>query len=161
MAVAAAAALAAIGVLSAGAPPGFPAVRTPPVIRLSVSASDATHGVGGAWTMTSRIESSDVPRFEGLRLGYRVWFDQTGSRIEGHGFKWTENERPIPPSARTPISFEGTLAGGRWNLTFMEGGIRRTTRGRLALESSGRALHGRFSSEAARSRGRVVLTRAS
>lgn len=98
--------------------------------------------------------------FTGLRLGYRLWLEQNGDRVEGHGFKWTENGRVIAPAARTPITVEGTATGARLELRFTEMGTRRMSRGTLALDvADAHVLRGRFSSDAARSSGSVAILR--
>ena len=128
-------------------------------------AADADDGsmeglLSGDWVMHTRVESSRLERYEGLRLGYRVTLRQRGNRISGSGWKVSEDERKIGTAARTPITFDGTLNDDRLELTFTERGRRRVTVGKLVLaRHSDNAMQGRFSSIAAQSLGVVEIYR--
>lgn len=116
--------------------------------------------LSGDWMMNTRVESSRLERYEGLRLGYRVTLRQHGNRINGTGWKISEDEQAIGATARTPITFEGTLNDDRLELTFTEQGRRRVTVGKLVLaRHSENAMQGRFSSTAAQSSGVVEIYR--
>ena len=120
----------------------------------------AVSDVAGEWTFETRIESSSVRVFEGLRLGYRLELRQQGGRVEGTGRKISENGVSLSGGGRTPIAVHGTIDGGRLSLTFGEEGARRRSTGTfdLVLEDSG-LLRGSFSSNAARSAGVVEARR--
>ena len=121
----------------------------------------STEGLlSGEWVMNTRVESSRLERYEGLRLGYRVTLRQHGNRISGSGWKVSEDEETIGAAVRTPITFDGTLNDDRLELTFTERGRRRVTVGKLVLaRHSENAMHGRFSSSAAQSVGVVEIYR--
>jgi cytoskeleton protein RodZ len=120
----------------------------------------AVSDVAGEWTFETRIESSSMRVFEGLRLGYRLELRQTDGRIEGTGRKISENGVSLSGGGRTPIAVHGTIDGGRLSLTFGEQGARRRSTGTfdLVVEDSG-VLRGIFSSNAARSAGVVEARR--
>jgi hypothetical protein len=116
--------------------------------------------LSGDWTMNTRVETSRLQRYEGLRLGYRVTLRQHGNRISGAGWKVSEDERTIGTTARTPITLDGTLTDDRLELTFTEGGRLRVTGGKLVLaRHSDNTMRGRFSSTAAQSFGVVEIHR--
>ena len=116
--------------------------------------------LSGAWLMNTRVESSGVNRYEGLRLGYRITLRQDGNRISGSGWKVSEDNRAIGKAARTPITLAGTLDADRAELTFTERGKRRVSGGTLLLvRASENTLRGRFSSDAAQSSGAVEIHR--
>lgn len=121
----------------------------------------STEGLlSGDWVMNTRVESSRLERYEGLRLGYRVTLRQQGNRISGSGWKVSEDEQTIGTAGQTPITFDGTLNDDRLELTFTERGRRRVTVGKLVLaRHSDNAMQGRFSSSAAQSIGVVEIYR--
>ena len=114
----------------------------------------------GVWTLETKVESSSLRAFEGLRLGYRLDLRQNGDRIEGTGQKVTENGIPLSGARRTAITLYGTSGDGRMRLTFGEQGALRRTTGTLDLtiDENG-VLRGVFESEAARSAGAVEARR--
>jgi hypothetical protein len=114
----------------------------------------------GDWAMSTRVATSELKRYEGLRIGYAVELQQQGDRITGRGVKIRENGRRIGRTAQTPIEFQGVLHGDRAELTFTEHGRRRPSAGRLVLARvSPNVLRGRFSSDAAGSSGDVEIRR--
>ena len=114
----------------------------------------------GSWMLTSHVEHSNKDVFKDLTLGFRLQLDQTGDRIRGQGLKWIENGRRVASRARTPIAIDGTIENGRLILTFTERGTRRTSQGTLNLQrADDGSLHGRFSTDAARSSGRAQAVR--
>ena len=116
--------------------------------------------LSGEWIMNTRVESSDLQRYQGLRLGYRIRLQQDGERVSGRGWKVSEDERPIASRGQTPIDFDGVVNGHRVELTFTERGRRRVSAGKLVLAlASEDILKGRFSSDAARSGGIVEIHR--
>jgi transcriptional regulator with XRE-family HTH domain len=116
--------------------------------------------VSGPWMVTTRVESSRVSRFVGLRLGYELELRQEGNRVIGLGHKVSENGKALVAGARTPISVAGTLDRDRLALTFTERGVRRATEGEFSLTvTPSGVLQGRFSSGAARSTGSVAARR--
>jgi hypothetical protein len=118
----------------------------------------ATRLLSGEWSMTTRVESSRLKRYEGLQLGYQVRLQQVGSRLSGDGYKLLENGQAV--MTRTPIRLNGTVEGDRVVLTFHEGGTRRPSQGKLVLDrESDHVLRGRFSSDAAQSSGLVEAHR--
>jgi hypothetical protein len=116
--------------------------------------------LSGDWVMNTRVESSQLQRYEGLRLGYVLSLRQDGDRISGTGWKVREDDRTIRAASRTPINFDGVMTGDRVELTFTEGGRRRTSAGKLILaRDSDDVFRGRFSSTAAQSVGVVEIRR--
>jgi hypothetical protein len=85
-----------------------------------------------------------------------VHLHREGDRVSGRGYKWTENGRRVPPSARTPIFVSGIVRDGRLQVRFVEHGTERVTEGRFQWQLSRDAtrLSGRFASTAADSSGR-------
>src|SRR6185369_12667066 len=114
-----------------------------------------TGDLDGWWLVTNSVDESSYPAYEGLRLGYRVHLHREGDRIVGRGYKWTENGRPVPPRARTPIFVSGVVRNGRLEVRFVEHGSARVSEGRFQWQLSRDAarLHGRFTSSAANSSG--------
>jgi hypothetical protein len=89
-----------------------------------------------------------------MTLGYRVNLSQDGNRVHGRGFKTSENGVLLLPSQRTPIEVEGRIEGNDLVLSFTEIGRDRTSRGTIRYRlTSGGAMRGRFSSDAADSSG--------
>lgn len=126
----------------------------------SVTATADGGDVSGRWTVATRVESSTLERFEGLRLGYELELQQDGTRVTGSGYKVTENGTRIRRGGRTPIEVQGVSDEKGLTLSFVERGTRRASTGRFVLfhESEGR-LRGRFASDAARSSGTVEARR--
>ena len=118
--------------------------------------ADSLPNVTGSWKVATYVESSSYSRFNGLRLGYDLTLKQTGDRVTGSGRKVTENGKGIARRAQTPVALIGTVERDQLNLDFIERGTRRSTKGTflLVIDEKG-TLTGRFSSEAAKSSGRV------
>jgi hypothetical protein len=119
----------------------------------TAAATDADLGsLTGQWSINTRVESSGLRRYEGLRLEYQVRLQQAGNQVTGDGYKLRENERTV--GNRTPITLIGDVIGDRVVLNFQERGTRRMSGGRLVLDrESENVLRGRFSSDAAKSSG--------
>ena len=136
--------------LAEDGPVELPVAPSPAVTEPMLSVADSS--LSGAWTLETRIESSSLRMFEGLRLGYRLELRQNGSQVEGTGCRISENGVSLSGRRRTPIVVQGTIEGGRLKLTFGEQGSRRHSNGtfNLVLEDAG-LLRGSFASGAARS----------
>jgi cytoskeleton protein RodZ len=116
----------------------------------------------GAWSLTTRIETSDVEEFRNMNLGYRLQLQQDGDRITGRGMKWMENGKVIPERSRTPILIEGLRYGDRLELQFTERGARRVSGGMFVMDvAPDGTLRGQFESNAANSSGISLARRAS
>ena len=141
-------------------PAAQPLLRSAPTPAERIITPGSTPDVTGAWRLATHVESSSYTRFTNLRLGYDLTLEQDGDRVTGAGRKVTENGRGIGRSAQTPVTVRGLIEGDRLTLNFVERGTRRPTQGRfmLMVEENG-SLTGRFSSEAARSAGRVEAHR--
>ena len=128
--------------------PDAPRTQAPPV-----EAADSDLGsLTGQWSINTRVESSSLRRYKGLRLQYQVRLQQVGNQITGEGYKLRENDRTV--GTRTPITLIGDVIGDRVVLNFEERGTRRMSGGRLVLDrESENVLRGRFSSDAAKSSG--------
>lgn len=149
------------------------AAATEPATRIDESTIDAERavdskprddgdrgGLSGRWALTNRVESSSYAPFEGMNVGFHLQLQQEGNRVTGTGQKWMENGRPLPPGSRTPIRVEGTLNGGRLELTFTEQGARRTSAGTFVLEVTDQGtLTGTFASDAANAQGTSLARR--
>lgn len=141
------------------------AVSEPPP---AVSTADATAprpaddvespSLSGDWSMNTRVVSSNLQRYEGLRLEYQLRLRQVGNNVTGTGYKLRENDRLV--ATKTPITLQGDVDGDRVVLTFQERGARRPSAGKLVLlRESDDVLRGRFSSDAAQSTGIVDARR--
>ncbi len=132
----------------------------PDEIDVSVE-SPAEDDLSGWWELTNTIQSTNYEQYRGLRLGYRLQLEQDGDRLTGRGQKWTEDGRPIPPGARSPISVTGRIEGGRVTLQFTERGARRSAAGGFSwqLSQDRAALRGNFWSDAANASGSSVARR--
>jgi len=114
--------------------------------------------LSGLWSMNTRVESSRLGRYEGLRLAYQLRLQQSGDQLTGTGYKVRENERAV--RTQTPITLRGEVQGDRVMLTFTEFGTRRASAGKLMLDrEAADVLRGRFSSDAAQSVGVVEVRR--
>ena len=143
-------------------PSAIPPAETPPPLANAPATASAVpaRDVAGDWRLATRVESSNVPNFTGLNLGFDIQLNQAGNRITGTGRKVTENGAEIGAPAQTPISLAGTIAGDRLTLTFTESGAQRPTQGKFVLlVEDGGTLRGRFTSTAAQSSGTVVAHR--
>ena len=102
--------------------------------------------LSGVWTLATQVESSNLSRFKGLTLGYRIELHQNGNGITGTGYKVTENGRVIAQRAQTAIALKGSVDGDRLTLTFTERGTRRPSSGKfILLRETDDVLRGRFS----------------
>lgn len=117
--------------------------------------------LAGWWELETRIRSSAVERYEGLRLGFRVYLRQDGDRLTGHGEKIQENGRSLPGARRTPIDLEGSVDGREVTLRFTERGAQRESAGtlRLTLTPDRSTMTGSFRSGAASARGGARMLR--
>jgi len=116
--------------------------------------------VTGSWRLATQIESTTYAAYSGLRLGYEMQLEQEGNRITGTGRKISENGNGIGPRAQTPVKVSGIIEGDRLTLNFVEEGTRRQTQGKFVLiVDDEKTMSGRFSSDAARSSGRVEAHR--
>ena len=108
--------------------------------------------------MNTRVESSRLKRYEGLRLAYHLQLQQVGTRVTGTGYKLSENDQAV--RTQTPIALQGQVEGDRVVMTFREVGTRRASIGKLVLDrESDHVMRGRFSSDAAQSQGVVEAHR--
>ena len=117
--------------------------------------------LSGWWQVTNTIQSTNYPAYRGLRLTYRVQFEQDGDRITGRGQKWAEDGSPVSAGARSPISVFGKISGHKVILQFTERGAKRSTNGNFSwiLTPDGGSLHGSFESTAADTSGGSVARR--
>jgi cytoskeletal protein RodZ len=146
------------------APQGEPAATQAqppaPVPAERSEAPSSVPDVTGSWRLATQIESTSYAAYSGLRLGYEMRLEQEGARVTGTGRKVSENGNGIGRRAQTPVTVSGTIEGDRLTLNFVEQGTRRATQGKFVLlVDDERTLRGRFSSDAARSSGRVEAHR--
>jgi hypothetical protein len=110
----------------------------------------------GEWRITNHVESAKLKNFEGLRLEFRIFIDQSGSQVTGRGEKVAVNGRELPAGSRTGIVIHtGTVAARHVRATFEEFGEKRRTIGTFewTIEPGGRIMNGRFTSLASDSHG--------
>ena len=124
------------------------------------SAADESN-VSGEWLLTNRVDSTDYPAYQGIRLGYILTLRQDGARISGGGEKTSENGAPTPPGQRSPIAVTGRVDNGTVTLQFTERGALRASTGtfRWQLSPDNARLSGSFASDAASSRGSSTAQR--
>jgi transcriptional regulator with XRE-family HTH domain len=135
---------------------GPPEGATPAMVDAGMPAERKARAakLTGEWTFTNHIESSRVPAFQGMTLGFRLRLVQDGTEVSGAGVKLAENGRRLPRRQQTPITLQGELEGNRLDLTFSERGRRRTSRGAFVMHLvDERSMSGKFSSDVAGSRG--------
>lgn len=115
----------------------------------------------GEWNLVNTIEETSYPQYAGLRLGYRITIEQTGTEFTAEGEKLSENGRPMDESERTPIHVTGSIDQDGVRATFTEEGLRRKSTGRFVwtIAADGNHLRGTFVSTAAKSSGSSVATR--
>jgi hypothetical protein len=139
-----------------------PAPREDATPEVSAGVAASIDNLSGSWIFTNQVERSSKHSFNDLTLGFRMQLVQTGNRVQGYGVKWLENGRPLVSRSRTPITVAGTIDGRSLALTFTERGARRITHGSFEMQlAEDGSLHGRFSSDAARSSGRAQAVRTS
>jgi penicillin-binding protein 1A len=143
------------------APPAPPAPKIAKVVKNAEKGTPEAPDLSGWWEITNQIESTSYPAYQGLRLTYRVHFEQEGDHLVGKGNKSRENGRPVPASAQTPITLSGTLIGRTARILFTERGLRRSTEGsfRFKLAGTGETLVGSFASGAADTSGPALALR--
>ena len=135
---------------------GPPEGATPAVVDAAMPAERKARAakLTGEWTFTNQIESSRVPAFKGMTLGFRLRLAQDGTEVSGAGVKFAENGRRLPRRQQTPITLQGELEGDRLELTFSERGRRRISSGAFVMHLvDDRSMSGKFSSDVAGSRG--------
>ncbi len=115
----------------------------------------------GTWKIVDTIEKSEYKDYIGLEVGFIVMITQDGQNITGHGDKWSENGKEIPPSSRTRIVLEGKIDGEKVTAIFEEKGHKRETGGlfKWRVSSDANTLSGSFESTAARTSGKSIATR--
>jgi hypothetical protein len=120
----------------------------------------ASTNISGSWTLTRAVESSSYDAFTGMTFGYEVRLQQRGGRITGSGTRVSENGRDLAKGSQMPVRLQGTIAGDKLTLNFTEGTGSRRRSGKflLVVEEPG-LLRGRFSSNAASSKGTAEAQR--
>ena len=88
--------------------------ETPPAAQSSHQASSnppeaPAAKLTGEWAFTNQIESSRVPVFKGMTLGFRLRLVQDGTAVSGAGVKVAENGRRTDTPQQTPITLQGEL----------------------------------------------------
>jgi transcriptional regulator with XRE-family HTH domain len=131
------------------------------VVEPTTSTTTVATNLKGGWTMTNKVEKSELRTFRGLRLVYELELHQNGTDVSGTGRKISENGRALRGAARTPITLSGTVDGDRVHLTFREKGRRRESGGSLEFQrAKDGSLRGTFESDAAKSSGQSIVRRA-
>lgn len=126
--------------------PGLPVREeaTGDVVRADARRDIVASGIGGSWTVVTRIAPSGATSDE-LTLGHRLRLEQRGTRVTGTGQRWSENGIELDAAERTVVTVDGTITGRRLELTVTEPG--RTDRDTFVLElSEDGLLRGRFAS---------------
>jgi len=113
------------------APGGAPSAATPETAAASLSSSTAREGIGdvatmaanvssnvtGTWTLTTRLDSAADRSLRNLTRGYRLQLEQRDNRVAGTGYQVSENGKPLPDTARSPVEVDGTIEGNRISVT--------------------------------------------
>jgi hypothetical protein len=117
--------------------------------------------LSGRWLLTNAIEDTSYGPYAGMRIRFRVRLEQHGDRIVGHGEKFTVDDKPVPPSQRTPIMLEGSIRGRDVTVSFVERGTRRASHGGFhwRVSPDGKRLQGTLDSSAGNARGRSHASR--
>jgi hypothetical protein len=117
--------------------------------------------ISGEWQLENTLESTTRSTFQGMRLGYRVFFQQDGRNVHATGEKVSENGQSIPSSAHTPIAFSGIIKGRKLTGPFVEQGTKRESTGKFewTISSDEERLSGTFTSTAASASGPSVCSR--
>jgi hypothetical protein len=115
--------------------------------------------VSGMWTLTRAVESSSYNAFTGVTFGYELRLQQKGGRITGSGRRVSENGHTLEKQGQVPLHLQGTIAGDKVTLNFTEGTGSRRRSGRFLLVVEDGVLRGRFSSNAASSKGTAQAQR--
>ncbi len=133
-----------------------------PARQDSIATSGLLPNVAGSWMLSTQVESGSDASFTDLQLAFELQLQQQGDRVTGVGRNVAENGSAIGSGAQTPITIDGTIAGKRLTLNFVERSTARTTHGKfvLLLQEDG-TMRGRFSSTAAQSPGLVEARRVS
>lgn len=139
----------------------FPTREPLPPPTPQLQAQPEPHDLAGEWRLLNTIESTTYSPFLGLELGYRLFLDQDGNRIEGRGEKFWEDGDEVAHTARTPITLSGTISGDSVTATCREEGARRVTTCRFnwLIVGGGTELQGTFTSTAANAQGTSVARR--
>jgi hypothetical protein len=126
------------------------------------SAENPKIDMSGAWIIIETVEQTQHEPFQGMKLGYRVFFTQSGKNIAGDGEKWWENGREVRGAAHTPITFKGVIKGNAIHATYVEQGTKRQSSGEFdwTMAEDSNCFKGTFSSSAANARGNSVMIRA-
>jgi serine/threonine protein kinase len=132
---------------------------TPAPAETTDAPAPAIPDVAGDWLVVNRIQATSYAPYRGLRLTYRLRLRQDGDTVVGEGEKAYEDGTAVPAEQRTPITVHGRIEGDSVVLDFIEEGAVRTSHGRFRWTVSDGRLEGRFSSDAAASRGISIALR--
>ncbi len=118
--------------------------------------------ISGAWIIIETVEQTQHEPFQDLKLGYRVFFTQSGKNIVGDGEKWWENGYEVRGAAHTPITLKGIIKGNTIHATYVEQGTKRQSSGEFdwTMAEDSNCFKGTFSSSAANARGSSILIKA-
>ena len=146
-------------VASLGAPTTSTSGRPNETVDNQPKATDQTASVAtdltGRWSVINTVQQTSYRPFDNLQIGFDLAINQTGDSFTGRGLKVSENGRPLPSSARTPIEVKGSVKGDRVEATFVESGTQRKTNGRFVwrIDKASSVLRGNFVTTAARTKG--------
>jgi serine/threonine protein kinase len=131
-----------------------------PVEEVGSEGGAIASDVSGRWELTL-VERSSEESGSPRRGGYRLLLQQEGDRVVGRGYKLSENGVAVPDEQRSAIEVEGHVEGTNLVLTFVErgGGSHNSGSIRWAIAPDGRALSGRFASDAGQGGGASVARR--
>lgn len=143
-----------------------PPVPSPSPVEVEAPAPETTEppapeipDIAGDWLVVNRVQATSYAPYRGLRLTYRLRLRQDGDTVVGEGEKAYEDGTAVPAEQRTPITVHGRIEGDSVVLDFIEEGAVRTSHGRFRWTVSDGRLEGRFSSDAAASRGISIALR--
>jgi hypothetical protein len=139
-----------------------PREASPPPERIASSAEPAPTQLDltGKWLLRHVVKRSELAKYRGLVLLFRVDLVQQGTRVTGTAVKWRENGREVAVAARSRLEIEGTLQGDEIAGRFVEVRQGRRTRGtfrwRYSIEEG--RLYGTFTTNVASARGDATAT---
>lgn len=144
--------------------PSAPTVQSsqdsiPKPITLSTAPPSETRSLVGEWRLTTQIDTSTVPRYKGLSLGYHIVLHPISQGYHGARTKSSEGNQRLTGSAQIAMTdLQASTSGDRLVLSWREIGHRRTSVGRARFRITHRdTLFGTFNHDAANATGQALL----
>lgn len=105
--------------------------------------------ISGEWTIKDTIQTGF---YKNSTLEFKVFINQNGTTFTGEGEKYTYNDLEVSTKQKTRLQLtNGIIDGDHVQVTFIEHGLKRQTRGQFVWKyQNDRKLHGTFSSTASK-----------